>query len=245
MVDSFVTNHRSPFAERWGGWFVTGAHGAMRHMGNVQAADPKDAEKLDRERGANRARAPADLELYAAPHSDIVALMTLEHQTMMHNYLARAGMEARIALYTERALNKALGKPEDEVGESAARRIGNAAEIVARNLLFAGEAPLTAAVKGTSGFAAEFSRQGPHDLRGRSLREFDLQTRMFRYPCSYLVYSPAFAQLPAPLKDRVFARLEQALSGDDRSGAWAHLPGDVRRAVREILRETLPGYPRE
>ena len=36
---TFTTDHRSPFTERWGGWYVSGTHGEMRHMGNVLSLD--------------------------------------------------------------------------------------------------------------------------------------------------------------------------------------------------------------
>ena len=56
-------------------------------------------------------------------------------------------------------------------------------------LLFIDEAPLPGPVHGTSGFAEKFAAQGPRDSHGRSLRELDLRTRLFRYPCSYMIYS--------------------------------------------------------
>ena len=50
---SYVTDHRSPFEKRWGGWYVSGYHGAMRHMGNAIARDRANPENLDREAAAN------------------------------------------------------------------------------------------------------------------------------------------------------------------------------------------------
>jgi hypothetical protein len=32
---NYVSDHRSPFIERWGGWFITGNTGSERHMGNL------------------------------------------------------------------------------------------------------------------------------------------------------------------------------------------------------------------
>jgi hypothetical protein len=63
-------------------------------------------------------------------------------------------------------------------------------------MLFVKEAPLTQPVSGTSGFAAEFSKQGTRDRKGRSLREIDLTRRLFRYPLSYLIYSESFDAMP-------------------------------------------------
>lgn len=218
---SYVTDHRSPWAERWGGWYVTGAPEAMKHMG--------------------RAAKGFDTSRYLAPHSDVVALMVLEHQTKMHNLLARAGFEARSALLVQAEMNSMLKRPADEVSETTARRLDNAAAIVVRYLLFADEAPLPAAVSASSGFAKAFAAQGPRDAAGRSLRELDLKRRLFKYPCSFLIYSQAFERLPEPLKKRIFARLDGVLAGKDPDAGFAALSAEDRKAVREILAATLTG----
>src|SRR5258706_14501511 len=108
---------------------------------------------------------------------------------------------------------------------------------------FAAEALLTEPVAGTSGFPAEFPRQGPKDRKGRSLRDFDLARRVFRYPCSYMIYSEAFDNLPEPAKERIYRRLWEVLSGQDQSKAYASLTATDRQAVLEILRDTKPGLP--
>jgi hypothetical protein len=240
----FVTDHRSPLRERWGGWYVTGSHGAQNHMGNVFAEDRDHPDRIDRAAGANLASLAGrfDTGAYLSPHSDIVALMTLEHQTRMSNLLTRVGWETRMALHDQKAINRALGEPEDAIGESARRRIHNAAEALVKYMLFADEAPLEGPVKGTSGFAAAFSTRGPRDRRGRSLRDFDMAGRMFRYPCSYLVYSPAFDALPPPARERVISRVVEVLSGADRSAPYSGLNAASRQAALEILRETVPAF---
>jgi hypothetical protein len=127
--------------------------------------------------------------------------------------------------------------------ESTVSRIRGAGEPLVKYLLFCEEAPLTSPLQGTSNFATEFARRGPFDKRGRSLRDFDLRTRMFKYPCSYLIYSPAFDGLPAEVKDYVYRRLWEVLSGQDTGKDFAHLSAADRQAVREILLETKPGLP--
>ena len=74
-------------------------------------------------------------------------------------------------------------------------------------MLFRDEARLTDRIKGTSSFASDFAARGPRDSKGRSLRDFDLKTRLFRYPCSYLIYSRAFDSLPDEVKDHIYERL--------------------------------------
>ena len=110
-------------------------------------------------------------------------------------------------------------------------------------LLFCDEARLQAPITGTSGFAEQFVKQGPRDAQGRSLRDFDLKTRMFKYPCSYLIYSPSFDALPCEVRDYVLQSIWNVLQGRDTSPEFAHLSVADRTAIREILRATKPGLP--
>lgn len=243
----FVTDHRSPLAERWGGWYVTGTHGQQRHMGNVFVEDRDHPDKLDKDKGANVTDLSSriDTAQYLSPHSDIVALMVLEHQTRMTNLLTRVGYETRMALHYQKTLNQAMGEPESNMGDSTTRRINNAAEALLKYMLFTDEALLDGQVKGTSAFAAEFSARGPRDRRGRSLRDLDLTRRMFRYPCSFLIYSPSFKELPEAVRDRIYRRLWEVLTGADQTPTYARLTPADRRAIYEILLEThrdLPEY---
>ena len=157
-----------------------------------------------------------DTTRYLSPHSDIVALMVLAHQTDVHNQIVLAA------------------QPSASVKEAGERLL--------QSLLFAGAAPLTAPVQGTSKFAREFAAHGLRDSKGRSLRDFDLKTRLFRYPLSYLIYSKAFDELPPPAKDYVYRRLREVLSGQDKSPTFAHLSNADRAAILEILKETKPDF---
>ncbi len=114
-----------------------------------------------------------------------------------------------------------------------------------RYLLFANEAPLEAQVKGTAGFAEEFAAKGPRDSRGRSVRDFDLHTRIFKYPCSYLIYSEAFDAIPGPAKEFIYRRMFEVLSGREQGPEFASLSSEDRRAILEILVATKPGLPEE
>jgi hypothetical protein len=111
-----------------------------------------------------------------------------------------------------------------------------------RALLFVNEAPLTGPIEGTSGFAAEFSARGPRDRKGRSLRDLDLKTRLFRYPLSYLIYSDGFDALPAGVRAQVYDRLRQILSGGDTSAPFSRLTAEDRHAILEILQDTKSDF---
>jgi hypothetical protein len=169
--------------------------------------------------------------------------MVLEHQTGMLNRLARAGLETRMALHYEREINKALGRPENEPSDSARSRIRGVGDAVAQYMLFGDEIRLTDPIEGTSAFASEFAARGPCDSKGRSLRDLDLKTRLFRFPCSYLVYSNSFNSLPGPAKDRVYERLWEILTGQKTGKDDPSLAIADREAIVEILRETKPDLP--
>ncbi len=243
---SFVTGDRSPISERWGGWYVTGTHGRQRHMGNVFARKGgSGSAELDREAGANVTdlRDRFDTRPYLTPHSDLVALMVLEHQTTVHNRITKAGYLTRDALRDEQLVNRSENKPEGERRAATTGRLQAANEPLVQALLFSFAPPLTDPISGTSTFAREFSeRKGPRDPQNRSLRDLDLKTRLLRYPCSYLIYSEAFDALPLAAREYVYRRIREIVSGKDTSEAFAHLSAEDRRAIDEILRATKPGY---
>lgn len=248
---TFRTNHTTPLQKRWGGWYVTGTHGDQTHLGNrIYQGQPRETDALD-DTGFNvldlsdRVRTTA----YLSPHSDLVALMVLEHQAEGHNVLTRAAFDARSALHREALLNRELKLPETDRRESTQRILQSAADSLLNYFLMAEEAPLTAPVTGTARFARKFAARGPRDPLGRSLRDLDLQTRLFKYPCSYLIYTDSFDALPPELLDVFWQRLHDILTDDDwtddappRTG-FAHLTRTDRRAIHEILNATKPGYP--
>jgi hypothetical protein len=239
---TFTIDHSSPFKERWGGWYVTGTHGKMRHMGNVLSADRSDPEALDREVGANVQDLSShfDVSPYLTRHSDLVALMVLEHQTQMKNYLTLASYESRSATHYDGIMNAALDRPADHVSDTTKRRIASVGEKLLKYMFFVDEFQLTSPVAGTSTFATDFQTQGILDSQGRSLRALELKTRMFKYPCSYLIYSRMFDNLPPPVKSYVALRMQEILAGQDTSGEFAHLSADDRQSILEILAETKP-----
>lgn len=242
---TFSTSHESPLKERWGGWFVTGRHGRQAHMGNVIVTNRQRPERLDTAAGANVTDLSGfvDTSPYLTPHSDIVALMVLEHQVKVHNLITATNYHARMALHYEEAMNKALGRPADSLSETTRRRYQTPAEKLLRYLLFVDEAPLEEPISGTSRFVEEFASRGPRDHLGRSLREFDLQSRLFKYPCSYEIYSAALAGLPDVARDYLFRRLHDVLTGKDATADFARLTAADRKAILEILTDTMPDLP--
>ena len=235
QLGSYKVDHRSPLSQRWGGWFVTGtyvspAYAGVAHMGNVTTTPhPRRvgaAAATSNEvfiRWTARDPAPAG---YLSADSDIAALLVFDHQMHATNLLTRLQWEARVA-QTARGPGA-----EDRVDELVAELVDY--------FLFVGEAAPPGEVIPREAFATAFMTRGPRDRHGRSLRELDLQRRLLRYPCSYMIYSPAFDGLPAEVRNAVYERLHAVLSGAVTGPSYAHLSHSDRLAIAEILRDTKP-----
>lgn len=219
----------TPLADRWAGFFVTGTHGAQTHRGNLIGADAfaRAAREPNHLGNLNDLNRFFDVKKHLRPTSDIVALMVLEHQAKMHNYITRLNYETQLMTAT--------------YGHT--RYLTSQVNAFLRYLLFAEEAPVTAPIVGNAEYAQGFTAAGPFDAQGRSLREFDLKTRLFKYPCSFLIYSPAFDALPTVMREQLLQRLHAILTGADRDPQFAKLGNEERRAILEILRETKPNLP--
>ena len=229
-----ATDHRTRFEERWGGWYVTGTHGGQRHRGNSVVRDRNAPDVLDQHDTQNLTslNKKFDIGPYLQPTSDIVALLTLEHQTRMTNMLTRIGWEYRIAEQEKAAPGAQIRKELDIDIEN-----------VARYMVFADEAPLVDTVTGSSTFQKTFPQRGPRDAQGRSLRDYDLKTRLFQYPLSYMIYSDVFDALPKPVQDRVYARLVDILSGKEKSGEYSKLDPAAEKAALQIVAATKKNLP--
>lgn len=222
-------NHRTPFEDRWGGWYVTGTHGKMTHRGNLFGAKAfKQAEKEPNFRGNLKDLSQFfDTAKYPAAGSDVVALMVLEHQTHMQNFIARLRFEAQIALAQYNKIDHLKSKVESFL----------------QYMMFTEEAALTNPVKGSPEFVKAFEACGPRDANGRSLRELDMSTRMFKHRLSYTIYSEAFDSLQPQLKEMIFKRLHAILTGKDESPKFKMISADERKTILEILRATKSDLP--
>ena len=202
---------------------------------------------------------------YLIPNSDAVALLVLSHQTQAHNLITLTNYKNRIALYDlARKQASAAGdapagnvvptalttgaRPVD-LPEATRRQFEKPAEQLLRYFLFVDEAPLSGLDSQAlinSPFAKEFAARGLRDSKGRSLRDFDLRTHIFKYPLSYLIYTDAYDAIPEPARSYVNHRLFQILTGADQDEDFAaRLKPEDRRAVLEILLETKSGLPDE
>ena len=235
QLGEFLTDHRSPFEERWGGWYVTGKVGGLKHMGNLMFGPIDPPKPVNQEVEVNSLEGTFESTGYLSQYSDIVALMVFNHQMHIMNLFTSAGWQVRIARYEENARSR-RDRMEDPLIRGAAKEIAD-------YLLFIDEAPLHGGVEGTSGFADEFAARGPNDNHGRSLRQFDLKRRLMSYPCSYMIYSEAFDGLPGELKEAAYQRMWEILSGKENEEKYTRLSFSDRHAIIEILRATKKGLP--
>lgn len=211
-----VTDSRTPFEDRWGGWYVSGTHGKMQHLGNAVAPNPYRPVELETKNTQNLTSLTSkfDVTPYLEPTSDLIALMTFEHQTRAHYYMAALNAQFKSGKATPQELNAAV-------------------ENLVSYLTFSDEAKLSNPIKGVSTFTDTFPKRGPRDAQGRSLRDFDLKTRLFRYSLSYTIYSSVFDQMAAGARELVYRRLFEVLNGSE---------GEKKAAI-EILRETKSDIP--
>jgi len=249
---TYITDQKSAWKDRWGGWYVTGELiGESMANATTTVTRSADGQVISTAAKLTQIDKPFNAKAYLAPTSDQVALLVLAHQTQMHNLITLTNYQTRLALY---ALEKSSGTSASATDlaalpEATRTQIWRPAEQLVRYLLFAGETPLggqdARKVIASSPFAREFADSGVRDSKKRSLRDFDLEDRIFRYPCSYLIYSSAFDSIPEPARDYIYHRLLQVLTGEDQSPDFAHLSPQDRQAILTILLETKANLPDE
>lgn len=249
---SYLTDHASPLEKRWGGWYVTGQHGDLRHMGNTLASWLRDEQKVqfDSEAGANldSLEGLIDTAPYLRKGSDIVALMVLEHQVGMINRLTEAERYFQNSFRVSRSLY-----PDLEEATTLAELTGTPlsvatsyAEKIVGYMLFRDEAVLPeGGIDGDPSFQEAFQKNRRPSKASHALKDFHLGTRLFKNRCSYLIYSDAFRALHPALRDAVYHRLWTVLEGEDASGDFDHLGPSERQRIQGILRDTLQDLPKE
>lgn len=233
LLDMHDTDHTSPIEQRWGGWFVTGDAGGMEHMGNsfledeTMVAFGKDSSET--------LRSQFDTQRWPSPTSDLIALMVLEHQIGMQNRMIEANYAAKRLVAGYQVAEDGSVSTEDAIDDYATS--------IVDYMLFADEVPLTAPIKGSNSFTESFQKQGQRAKSGRSLRDLELNTRLFRYPCSYQIYTPQFDALQPQLLAAVYQKLHDVLTGKNASPRYEHLSKQDRESILAILVETKQGLP--
>jgi hypothetical protein len=203
------------------------------HLGNAFLAGV-DLKKADLKASSNLTDLSSrfDTSKYLSPYSDTVALTVLDHTVRMQNMITRANFNSLLVLNDP-------SKPKPEVVK---KEISEASEALLMYMLCQDEGKFNGQITGVNDFRKEFEARGPRDSKGRSLHELDLNKHLFKYSCSYLVYSPAFDGLPVPTKEYLFRRLSEILSGKDQGRIYGRMPAKSKQEVFEILWDTKPEF---
>ncbi len=224
-----LTGQSTPLRNRWGGWYVTGRHGRQVHLGNIVVQRIEDLQNLEALRIGNVDELSMffNSSAYLTAQSDIVALMVLEHQVEVQNAISRLRFET-------------VGRLAEEGGDVDDARLAALIEPLIRPMLMLDETPLTGTISGGSGFRERFESLPPFDTAGRSLRQLDLETRLFRFPLSYLIYSEAFNALPDRVRGAIHERIEAILAATPADDGFTALTTSDRAAIAAVLAGTLP-----
>lgn len=223
--------HEVPLSERFGSWHLTGGHHLTSHHGNTLG-------QLSGGRLSVRENPPGklfDLAHYPLPTSDILPQLLHDHQAGFHNLLTEAVYRQRELLAAGKGSLTAADEKELDI------LAGNIADYV----LFKDEAKLPAAgITGDPAYVTDFRANRRTVTGGYSLKDFDLKTRLFRYRCSYMIYSQHWTELDPAIKARCWSRLKALLHERD-PGHAAWLPANERDAIRKLLASTLTDAPSE
>jgi hypothetical protein len=237
-LGTFQIDHSSPIRERWGGYYVTG-RSSLPHLGNRTFVDtaersfPSEAVELATVSGK------IDVTRYPRATSDIVALMLLEHQCIVHNQMVSATMNYRRIHWLQKSLDPAA----DPDAGAAGKHADESARKIVDLLLFENEAELGEnGIEGDPAFQEAFNRRLPKTADDRSLADFQLNDHLFKHRCSYMVYSEVFNSLPPRVKSAVITRLHAILESDPGPGNHPEIKASERRKIVAILRETLPDW---
>jgi len=224
------TGHAIPFDQRCGGWHVTGRHGITSHWGNLTGRFVAG----DLVRVPNPPGERFKFTTYPVATSDILPQLLHEHQAGFVNRVVEASYRARTALHASGA----------KLADEQAAELDEQARIVTRYLLFADEVSLPdGGVEGDADYKTDFLSNRRAAASGISLKDFDLRTRLFKYRCSYMIYSPVFTGLPAEMKQRIYRKLGEALSVESEDKEYAYMPVAEKKGIRDILKATLAELP--
>ena len=237
------SGHHIPLHDRYGGWFVSGNHGAMRHMGNAIASREGGKITIDREQFANLEKLDRffSTEAYPAPGSDIAALLVFDHQVTMHHRLVEAAYRARQSLFDSKLDPKETDVSKLSKGRSTDEFLEGRDKVV-DYLLFRDETPIPK-VSCDPAFRRAFSANRIADRRKRSLKDLRLDGRIFENRCSYMIYSPTFDQFPPMLKGAIYARIHEILTSPKPVEGFDYLGKEEKRRILEILDETKEDLP--
>ena len=239
-VDTFeLIGHEVPVHERWGGWYVTHVHQDLTHMGNAIAVKGNGELKLQRKDSSKGLDDFFDTSNYPVSTSDIEALLIFDHQVRMQFVLIESAYKVRQVIFD----SQKTASKQSSIDLNAILK--EVTEKIVSELLFKKEFPLGGKVVDAAQvgkFVTEFKAKGKADSRGRSLRDLELKNRLFKYRCSYMIYSKSFEAFPEILKNSVFNRIKAIITSDSPQLGYEYLEAEEKKAIFDILSGTLAGF---
>jgi hypothetical protein len=247
-LGSELVDSTTPLEKRWGGWFVTARRAGPRHRGNLVLTSEQEPGSKELAAHASLATLDklVDTRPYLKPSSDVTALLVFEHQVCVQNALTKANQQCLRMIDYQKRLQKELKEPvtDEPTYESVRHVFASASQEVLDALLSKDEAALPqGGIQGVGGFANAFNPTGTTSSSQPSLRQLDLEQRLFRYRCSYLIQSTTFERLQPTLRRRVLQRLWHVLTDPVAEPRYAYLESAERDMIRQILTATLPHLP--
>lgn len=232
-------NHGVPLSDRWGGFYVTGAHASLGHLGNALARREGGKTILDRHGAPMLSELSGifDVSRYPRRDADALALLLFDHQIEAHNLLMETRYRWRLVEYERERSGGEASTIAREGLERGLRRL-------VRYLLFADEASLDgSALSVSSDFRRDFLASRRTDPEGRSLRDLDLGERMFTHRLSYMIDSQAFAEAPREMRALVYERLGGILLPEATPDDFDYFDEGEREAIVSILKATKDDLP--
>ena len=247
-LGSELVDATTPIEKRWGGWYVTARRAGPRHRGNLVLTSEREPGPEEMAVEANLASLDklVDTRPYLVRSSDVTALLVFEHQVSVQNALTKANQECLRMIDYQTRLQKELKErvTEEPAYESVRHVFAAASQQVLDALLCKDEAALPpGGIQGAGGFAQAFDPARASSPTQPSLKELDLQQRLFKYRCSYLIESATFDRLQPTLRRRVLQRLWRVLTDSAAEPRYDYLEPAERDTIREILTHTLRNLP--
>jgi hypothetical protein len=209
-----VVTHAMPIEFRWQGQYVSGLEPRQKHRGVAMESKPGD------ERNLEPPAAEFKFDQYLLGTSDAVAHLVFDHQMFGQHLLSRLSYDHQLHVRSKVDL------------------------MVVRYLLLADEAPLDHPIADKSAYAAWYQGRGVKDAQGRSLYDLDLRQRTFRHRISPLIQSRMVQGFPSELRQALFRRLNDALTGKEPLKGYS-ISEEDRNATLAVLRATVRDWPAE
>ena len=235
---SFHTTHQSAIVDRWGGWYVTGQAGPAEHLGNSTYTLNRERHSLTKSRVIDDLSPFIKTEPYlGGGSSDVVSLLIFEHQVTVHNIILNAHLATQRLLYQNQSTDY-ISLPHN-----VRQILHHHRDQIVSALLFEDEFELVNDdFKGSDTFQQVFMKAAHPTKEGHSLRDLSLHERLFKYRCSFLIYSDPFTNLHPVLKKEVLKKLQDILLHPQKHPDFGYLTKSERQHILQILAETLPAW---